>query len=411
MKSILRKVTSICIATAMVAAMGITALADADINGNGTVLGNKNPADPLDKVLVVEKELTAYNAVDMQIYAPNITYTYTASGVAGKQVTDSDGVSATTKAGVTTGLAITGVSWADNELINASSAGSANKKMISIDFSGVDFPGAGVYRYQIDEACTPTKAAAGVTEGTIANTRYLDVYVRDPRTGETGDIIYGYVMFENNNDIDGRDASSVTAANKTEGFVAIAGTTPLTADSYYTYNVSITKDLINDAGNVNNEFPFELTFTRAAGNDFALVQEDSTGTKSADMTAVANTAVKHGDTATFYGIPVGTTVDIVEENNVTTSAYSVTTDGDADVNITTAVIRNYGEKTGANAVQINSTAADTAEAATKAVTFHNELALISPTGVAMRVLPFAIMLVFGFGFMAVATKKKAEEQA
>ncbi len=415
MKSILRKVTSICIATAMVAAMGLTSLADENIGGNGTVLGNKDPADALEKTLVIEKELTAYNAETTSIYAPNISYSYTATGVSGKTVTDSDGVSAVTKAGVTTGLTITGVAWTDAEQINASSTGVANRKDITIDFSGVDFPGAGVYRYQIAETCSPTKAVAGVTDGTIADSRYLDVYVRDPRTGESGDIIYGYVLFENNNDIDGRASATtntVDDANKTEGFVAISGTgTTLSADSYYTYNVSVTKRLVNDAGNATNAFPFELTFTRANGTDFALVKAETAGTSSADMSALVTTAIKDGDTTTFYGIPCGTTVDIVEENNVSTAAYSVTTSGDADVNITTAVIRNYGEKTGATAVQINSTAADTAVAATKAVTFQNELALISPTGVAMAVLPFVIMLVFGLGFMAVATKKKADEQA
>ena len=45
------------------------------------------------------------------------------------------------------------------------------------------------------------------------------------------------------------------------------------------------------------------------------------------------------------------------------------------------------------------------------ITFTNTLELISPTGVAMAVLPFVILLGFGIGFMVISTTKRREEQA
>ena len=74
MKRILRKVASIFVATAIVAAMGVTALAT-DLPAAGTV-GDNNPAAPLDTTLVIQKELTVYNPTAAEVYAPNISYTY-----------------------------------------------------------------------------------------------------------------------------------------------------------------------------------------------------------------------------------------------------------------------------------------------------------------------------------------------
>ncbi|MBR6986502.1 MAG: hypothetical protein IKH82_00340 [Clostridiales bacterium] len=409
MKRIIRKVTSIFIATAIVAAMGLASLAAENIPGNGNVIGSKNPADPVEKTLVIEKELTVYNPDTTEVYAPNVTYNYAIAGIdANKLVTDSDGVSARTKEGPSGATITSEIKWENTEKVQANSSGYSNTKDITIDLSGVTFTGAGVYRYQITETCS-AKAANGVTEGTIAEVRYLDVYVRDPKTGETGYQIYGYVLFENNNDIDGTDSASVEAAVKTEGFVK---TDSLTADSYYTYNVSVTKTLVNDQANESHAFPFAFTFTKASGvtGDFNLIASYA-ATSATAMDATVSTTIAHNNTVTYTGIPCGTTVNIVETNDVATATYKVTTTG-ADANIAAAddVLLNYNESTDAAAVEINSNAVDAAGTDFD-VTFTNTFELISPTGVAMAVLPFVILLAFGIGFMVVSTKKRKEEQA
>ena len=408
MKRILRKVTSICIATAVVAAMGLASLAAENIGGNGTVVGDKDPANPREATLIIEKELTAYNPETTQVYAPNITFTYAIAGIdAQKVVTDSDGVKATTKQGPDGATITSTISWANTELINASSAGESNKKDITIDLSGVAFTGAGVYRYQITETCTG-KAAAGVTDGTIAETRYLDVYVRDPKSGETGYQIYGYVLFENNNNIDATSTTTDTVddAVKTEGFVK---TDSLSADSYYTYNATVSKTLVNDSANAGHGFPFEFVFTKATGvtGDFNLVASYQTAALA--MADSVTTTIANGASVKYTGIPCGTKVDIIETNDIATAAYKVTTTG-ADANISDKLV-NYNENTGATAVEINTTAIDTAAASNFTVAFTNTFALISPTGVAMSVIPFVILLGFGIGFMVVSTKRRKEDQA
>lgn len=412
MKRILRKVASIFVATAIVAAMGLTSLAAENIPGNGNVIGSKNPADPVEKTLVIEKELTFYNPISTEVYAPNITYNYAITGIdAQKVVKDSDGVSVTTKEGPAGATITESISWANTEKYAASAAGESSTKDITIDLSSVTFPGAGVYRYQITETCAD-KAANGVTDGSIAEVRYLDVYVRDPKAGttESGYQIYGYVLFENNNNIDGTDTASVEAAVKTEGFVT-AGS--LTADYYCTYNVSVTKTLVNGQAHESNGFPFTFAFEKADGitGTFNLIASYASSSAT-EMEATLSTTIAHGNTVTYTGIPCGTKVDIVETNNVATAAYKVTTSG-ADTNIADGdnVILSNGQSTGATAVEINSTTKLTKATADKDVTFTNTFELISPTGVAMAVLPFVILLAFGIGFMVVSTKKRKEEQA
>jgi len=409
MKHILRKMTSICIAIAVVATMGLTSLATENIDGNGNVIGDKEPAAELTSTLIIEKELTGYNPTTTQVYAPNVSYSYTIAGIdAQKVVTDEDGVSATTQEGPD-GAAITEtISWSSTEKINASAAGEANRKDITIDLSSVAFPGAGVYRYEITETCA-AKEANGVTDGTIAEVRYLDVYVRDAKADEDpGYKIYGYVLFENNNNIDGRDEATtdtVEDAVKTEGFVK---TDSLTTDSYYTYNVTVTKELRNDSSHEDNAFPFEFVFTKDAGvtGSFNLVSSLTSDPVGMADSVTANLA--NGESIKYTGIPCGTVVDIIETNNVSTAAYQVTTTG-ADTNITNKLV-NYQETTGDTAVEVNGTTVGAA-GTNYDITFTNTLALISPTGVVLAVVPFIILLGFGVGLMVVCTTKRKKEDS
>ena len=264
MKRILRKVASIFVATAMVAALGVSAMA-AEMPDTGIEEGSSLGA-PVETTITLYKGLKFYNPDETQIQAPNISYAYAiTAGDADKQITDDQGVSVKTKAGITTGLTITGsVAWTDADTVTASAAGTEDLKDIVISFANVTFNAAGVYRYVITETVTPSDPAkAGVTDGGISNIRYLDVYVKDGDTA--GDyVIYGYVCFELNEDIDDTNGTASADAVKTKGFVDASSTdATLTGDSYFTYNVTVGKTLVNDNANITNQFPLTVTFTNA----------------------------------------------------------------------------------------------------------------------------------------------------
>lgn len=484
----MKKIAALLLAVVMVLAMGATAFASDAENGdtaNDGIAGNTNGVWSSVDTPVVQgnsvilyKEITAYNPEDAQtINAPTITYTYTITGGdQDKEIYDAAGNHSTgtnahayTKTGVgtpavTTSLDLSSYTTAGatnaNKLqitpavqMTANSTGYANKYGIKITFDPTAFTGAGVYRYVVTEAAD-TYESSGVVNGTISETRYLDVYVKDAATAGQYEI-YGYVCFQNNNDIDSRTTSStstVTQAAKTEGFVATStggtdGTTAQTADQYYTFNLTVKKSLVGDYAKNGNKFPFHVTFsnTTVAGNVLPIVTSGGTVTKPTLTTAAAISsfnldglngtggnviALAHDGWVTFTGIPAGTTVTIDEYNNVGGTVYNTTTSG-ATVNEAEGISltwsawasdnANWADKTdGSGTVTaLGGTANTNAAASTNftatgagVVLFTNTLLTISPTGYVARIAPYAIMLGTGI-FLLVLTKrrKKDEEEA
>ena len=240
MKRGLKKFGAFLLTAVMALAMNSTVFAAGDMTGEGGVIGefaNPDTATVQDTSVKLYKEITALNPETCVVNAPTITYTYTVTaGDADKEITDASShhaqingtdvnVTVKTKAGVgspvitgttatnsTTGNGVLEITPADK--LDASQYGTANRFEVLVDFNAIDFTtagsGAGVYRYEIAETCTTaTKNAAGISEGSVANTLYMDVYV-------DGDgKIYGYVLFTENDDIDAspdKDSDAATAA-------------------------------------------------------------------------------------------------------------------------------------------------------------------------------------------------------
>ena len=441
MKRILRKVASLCVAAAMVAALGISVMATG-LNGTGGEIGDNDPAAPLDTYIVFEKEITAYNPAGSTVNAPNITYKYVvASGSSGKTITDDTtptSVTAQTKAGPVDAVSFENntdtISWSSaSDTLTTAAGGAKNTKTIQINFDPTKFDGPGVYRYVITETVDGgvTKEACGVIDGGISATRYLDVYVRDPKdTEDPGLKIYGYVFFQSDNSINATSADSaddsLVKAGKTEGFVATTDpadtSKTLSADEYYTYNVTVGKTVVNDSGNADNQFPFTVTFNNATiTQDIDLISEVSDSAKAtlaevgaAVLNNFATTPmISDSATVTYTGIPCGTSVTIKEKNNVATATYTSVgeiTTGKDDANDVDADSKIIALNAESNVVTIAAGAANAA-GTDREVMFTNTYELISPTGVALAVLPFVILFTFGVGFLVAGTAKRKEDEA
>jgi hypothetical protein len=462
---------------------------DGDLESDGIVGDFTTPdvtrEDEFTKAVIMYKEITAYNpeTTNIIVNAPTITYNYTiAAGESGKDIYDAKNnhligentnVSAhvQTKAGVGTPTIQGSVNpkaqsptWKDNVLeftpntatFEASSAGAKNSFPLKIGFDGIDYTtdgtGAGVYRYVITETVTaPTtgeddsanKAAAGIKDGSISDTRYLDVYVNGD--GE----IYGWVCFAYNKSIDAREAAdggetnnAVDKAYKTEGFVAgtdkSSGTdTAVTADAYYTFNFEVTKTVEKDNYSITtaHQFPFTITldnpnvtaqvlpimkFTEdfATGTSYV---ETSTKVTQTSLSALVigtsnnktiwNPTISHNTAVKYIGIPCGTTVTINEKNNVPSVSYAAAISGGAETKGETKAIF-YNEDSN-NAVISGTThlqpATKNYTGSTNAVTFTNALLEISPTGVALRYAPYLAMMGAGIVALPLSLRKKEEE--
>ncbi|MBO4747710.1 MAG: hypothetical protein IKX04_04735 [Clostridiales bacterium] len=434
MKKSLRKTGALIISMVMLLAIGGTVMADADMSGEGGVIGEFGTPDVAttqDKTVKIYKEITAYNPEDCTVNAPAITYEYTithSAALAGADIYDASSrhdpasnVHSTTKEGIGTPT-ITGTAAGQLALVpgtdtlTASENGTANRFPLTISFENVDFTaagaGAGVYRYQIDETTTEaTKNASGIAEGAVANTLYMDVYVN----GEGN--VYGYVLFTNRTAaIDARtddDAAAASTAGKTEGFVGSKAdqvkygdpaTDGSTADKYYTFNLEVEKEVVNDAYTQNNhhEFPFTITLTNSTVTADVLpimtVGQYATQTAltAAPIAGTWSPTIGHTGKITYVGIPTGTTITIKETNDVTGVTYTSVSTG-ADTNAASLDIAT-GEDSNTATVNCNATALTAAtenHTGADEVKFTNTMKMISPTGIIIRSAPYLLLFAAG----------------
>ena len=426
MKNTMKKALALALAVLMMASLSVAAFAEGEAGlTGGEVGGYTSPDSPKvqNKTLILKKELTAYNLDATQIQAPTISYTYAiTAGDAGVNVTDeaSDHTANTaltvpTKAGITTGVTLTGtapntIEWTNTDTLTASATGIANYKDLKINFSNVVFTGPGIYRYVITETA-PNYAASGVTATTGTHTRYLDVYVKAADNFTTG-------------------------AMKTNGFVA--GTndgTEIKADSYYTFNVTVSKTVVNDNyAKATHAFPFTVIFTNAAVTQSVDISSATTGTTTptgfVDPAAAALSDddtrgvvfIKDGASVKYIGIPNGTSVEVYETNDMTGVIYQVTTalTGTAtktDNSVSwddkpTVAVAQAAEKEAFQSTKATiATTADKDDDNAYAVAVTNRLLTISPTGVSLRVAPYALMLCAGLLLVFFSRRRKANAES
>ncbi len=418
MKKNLKRIGALVLALCLVLALSVTAFAAEDLSTG--IAGEWTAVDTpiiLDKSVNLQKELYSDNADDEDVNAPTFGYTYAiTAGSAGKTVVDdadnhdpATAVTVTTKAGIMTDLTYTtSIAWTPADTLTEG----ANTKDIAIDFSNVVFDGYGIYRYVITE--TPaTYGVAGVTEGDTSHVRYLDVYVKASDTYTDGSLasdwdIYGYVCMAENDDV-------TTATDKTNGFVSGTGLDP---DTYYTFNVKVSKTVAGDTYvmSTHAEFPFAVAFENAtvtndvlpivnASANYATVTAPTAADNINNITSAPT--IGHEGYVEYIGIPSGTEVSVHETNNQAGTTYAVTTTG-ADTNLDEAVANPDDSSDAVYDAQTALEANDSTE-----IAFTNTLSLISPTGVVFRVAPFMMILAAGIVLLLLSIRRRrlADDEA
>ena len=465
-----KKISALILSGAMVVAMSGIAYAAVDLEG-GEAGGYTSPDTQNidDKVVNLKKEITAYNPDETLIYGPAITYTYAIAAASGTElvsITDDttdhvSGLATTTTAlgGITTGVTMTGTSantiaWTNEDILEASATGTANYKNLAVNFEGVVFTAPGVYRYKITETAT-SYTTSGVADGSNTAIRYLDVYVMRSGSYTDGSTaaqwkVYGYVCIDSEN-----ATTDITPAStfKTNGFVdtnTAADTS--TADEYRTYNLTIGKTLSGDATMNRHEFPFDAAWTAgAATGSFQFIAETDgnatvtttaqTATTTVNGTDVAagsilkvggadvvgtadkdgTPTIANGGTVKYIGIPNGTLVTVTETNDVTGTTYATTATETVGSGSATDVAWTGGtsakstdNKTATmspNDTTIYAQSAAPAADSNVAIQVTNTLSIISPTGVAIRFAPYALMLAVGVFFVLHSKFGRREDEA
>lgn len=450
----LKKISALIMAIMMIAVVGLAFADAATMNGQNGVIGEFEQPDTAttqDDTVVIYQEITAYNKDGKTVNAPTVTYTYTIIGLNGeKAVKDAGGTalhgsgesavvitkdasSATIGGAATitgTGTGVLALTPADQ--LEASDNGTANRFPLTIDFFDCTWTGAGVYRFQIDETTDAAdKIAAGIKEGTTTNTRYIDVYVKDKTGG--GYEIYGYTCLSADDNIDGTDSTSVTAAGKTEGFVGsqpnegeYANENDSVADRYYTFNLTVGKTLVGDSYSNEHDFPFTVKFANASVTADIIIKLElsenggtattsalSSGKLSTTSTGItdSNRGIDHQSTVKYVGIPVGisaaTSAEVYEVNDVTGTTYlsQYSLQGAANAG-NKKIDWTPGTTSTSNTATLSTITAETDDNVSHTIQFTNTLELISPTGIVLRVAPYLLMLTAGIALVVILMAKR-----
>lgn len=266
-------------------------------------------------------------------------------------------------------------------------ANSTDKKYartdLIVDFSAVSFPEPGVYRYVLTEG-----AVAAPFTGDAIPARTIDVYVED----EAGALVVKqYVVYEGAQtagpSVDGADLGT-----KTDKYVNAVDTVDLkigkdvagnqaSQDQYFEVKVTFAGlgagTILNvDVATAAEAAPLENAATQHAAADMATANGITTITAGADGAAEHTFYLKHGQRIDIKGIPAGATYKYEE----TDAAAGYTKSGE----IATATALT----------------ADTTSVIT------NTRTGTIPTGVIMKVLPYASLLVLAAAAIALNLRKK-----
>lgn len=273
---------------------------------------------------------------------------------------------------------LAGISGAkiDNVAFSHDNAVDSNKevvKTVTVDFSKVKWTAPGIYRYTITELGSGN---ADVTND-LDTTRTLDVYVVND--GEGGYKIASQAMITGTAAPTGKDYAS---DSKSDGFT----------NSYKTYALSLKKVVDGTMGDKGRTYNFTINFEGPANASFDM--EGQPITLDAEGKGSANIALTNNSLKTIKGIPSTvkyTVVENINKNEGYTVSYTV----------------NGTDTTGATYA---TSAEKTMGTADNAVVCTNLKNAVTPTGIAMTVAPYILMVAVA-GIFAVLFLRRRHEEA
>ena len=276
-----------------------------------------------------------------------------------------------------------------------------------VEFDDSKFSAAGIYRYKINEVTSNN----GYIQTSSDGIRYLDVYVIN---GPSKPIISGYSLSKTDANGDEVKTYGYTSEYYEIKEIDDGGTikrivdpTAIEDDSvsvFKTYDVKIIKKIEGDLGDKTHKFPFEVRFTSTSDdNDGIEVQVYENGGTTAVTSATLGltnstssvTGLSLSDEEYFIikGVPEYVKYSVLETND-TTDTYTVKFG-----NATEGRVNPNGTGISSELVILDDNAIDE-------MIVTNTLSSISPTGLALKVMPYVLAIVFAVVVAGIVLNKK-----
>lgn len=241
---------------------------------------------------------------------------------------------------------------------------------VEVDFSGVVFPAAGIYRYTITEAQNQNP---DITNDPLP-TRTLDVYVVND--GQGGHSISHFVLMSSTTPPD-RDGH---CEDKSTGFVAY----------FTTYGLDLTKKVTGKMADLTKKFDFTIDFTGPANTTFTYGNQ--TVTIGANGTASITGIQLNNSTgaASITGLPSTvkfTITEVIDANEGYTTTHSLNGDTPQSGTVLSNVTLGQMDNT---------------------VEFVNNKDAVSPTGLASDTAPYLTMVLLAIGAALLLRRKRTE---
>lgn len=325
-------------------------------------------------------------------------------------------------------------------------------KTVSFSFDTTKFTKAGVYRFVITESLpegankedvedTGGKGenGAGQQDVPYQRERFLDVYVRSKDTaGIITYEIYGYVMHSGDTDKDNNATGNKWAQHKNSGFDGgkqkgngkltpqgytkytprkvkikkkISGLVP--TDTLFPFTIQLLHGGATTAANDNKDMEIKVKypgFTPTAPNAYQIMSVD-------DFNAAVRN-LKHDDEVEIIGLPKSTTVKVQEQNKNFVGAVKSDLTGyksidlidankDTSITVGTKVLKPDTTSTGPD-----SFSTEVSKQLTNndlGLLYHNHVDEITPTGVVLTVVPYAMMIFVSISMAFMFLTKRKEE--
>lgn len=325
-------------------------------------------------------------------------------------------------------------------------------KTVSFSFDTTKFTKAGVYRFVITESLPDgaNKAdvedtggkgenGAGQQDVPYQRERFLDVYVRSKdAAGVITYEIYGYVMHSGDTDKDNNAHGNKWAQHKNSGFDGgkQKGNGKLTPQGYTKYTPRKVKIKKKISGLVPTDtlFPFTIQLlhggTTTATNDnkdmeikvkypgFTPTAPNAYQIMSVDDFNAAVRNLKHDDEVEIIGLPKSTTVVVKEQNkNFVGAVKSDLTgyksidliDANKDTSITAATKVLKPDATSTDPLSFSDEVSKQLTNNDLGLLYHNHVDEITPTGVVLTVVPYAMMIFVSISMAFMFLTKRKEE--